>query len=68
MANGNGATAQVTGRDLKLLRVQAGYGQADIATRLSVSRRRVSALESALRPTPAAVRRYLAAMAELSTR
>ncbi len=65
MAKRNDAAAHVTGRDLKLVRVQAGYGQADVASRLAVSRRRVSALESALRPTPAAIKRYLAAIAEL---
>ncbi|MGO9179317.1 MAG: helix-turn-helix domain-containing protein [Candidatus Limnocylindrales bacterium] len=50
------------GRDLAAERVRRGLLQRDIAARLGVSRRRIGAIETAWRPSAAAVQRYLGAL------
>jgi transcriptional regulator with XRE-family HTH domain len=53
---------QPRGIDLKLARIAAGVAQRDVAAALGVSTQRASAIEATHRPTPAAARRYLAAL------
>jgi len=58
----NGIPRRVSGFDLQSRRRRAGLTQQDVAGFLRVSRRRVSAIEGARRPTPEAVARYVLAL------
>ena len=51
------------GIDLKVMRVRRGARLCDVAAGMGVSHQRVAQIESYARPSPAAVARYLEALA-----
>lgn len=53
---------QLRGIDLRAERVRAGLTQAQLGERLGVSGRRIANVEGLYRPSPAIVRRILAAL------
>ena len=56
----------LSGIDLKTARLRRGVRAMDVASRMGVSKQRVSQMEGAAFPTYAAIRRYLAALEALS--
>lgn len=61
-------TRNVSGLDLLMRRRTAALRQEDIALCMGVNRSRVAHLESQYRPSREAVRRYMAAVAEIAGR
>ena len=60
------STDVATGLDLKLIRIERGITQTDLARQMGVWRQTVSILEAALRPGPDRIERYLKALDEIS--
>ena len=58
---------RTTGLDLRLQRVARQVTQTQIAAVLGVRPQAVSNVEALLRPTPAAIERYLSALERVST-
>ena len=56
------ATEQISGLDLKLLRMAREVRQMELARHYGTSRQRITRLEAERRPTLAAVQRYMAAL------
>jgi transcriptional regulator with XRE-family HTH domain len=60
------STNVTTGLDLKLLRIERGITQTDLAHQMGVWRQTVSIIEAALRPGPDRIERYLKALDAIS--
>ncbi len=62
------STHRLSGLDLMMRRRTAGLRQEDIALCMGVNRSRIAQLEAQYRPSREAVRRYMAALAEIAER
>lgn len=59
---------RMTGPELRERRLDVEATQDAVAVRLRVTRQRIAAIEAAAAPSRAAVRRYLAALAEIEAK